>query len=373
VLPDHESKARRAFRAVTRAALAVALSASLVAPSSAYAQSDEEKAAARALAKQGAEALNNKKFAEALDFTKRAESIFHAPTHLLLIGRAQVGLGKLVAAQETFLKLSREELAPSAPEAFKNAQAAAKEELAAIEPKIASLRIVLDNVGTKTVTVKLDDVIVPPALVGVHRPIDPGKHEVGVYPVGGSPAKTSVELKDGEKKEIKVVVPDGPPPSGVPVNPADNPDAAKPADPGPPTKDHAESKFMTPLRGAGIGVGAVGLAGLVVGSIFVAKGFSTQSSANALADMYDCHHTGKLCLDPTHNPSDKAIADKITQQDSDAAKQKTIGVIGLGVGAAALAGGVALIVVGKPKPAAPAKASVEPWFDGSSVGLRGSF
>ena len=53
---------------------------------------------------------------------------------LLLIGRAQVGLGRLVEAKETFLKLSREEIAASAPAAFKRAQEGAKDEIAAIEP-----------------------------------------------------------------------------------------------------------------------------------------------------------------------------------------------------------------------------------------------
>lgn len=359
--------------AIRRAALALAISASLLIPSgAAHAQSDEEKAAARALATQGADALKNNKYAEALDLVTRAEAIVHAPTHLLLIARAQVGLGKLVLAQETFLKLIREELAPTAPAAFKNAQGAAKEELAAIEPKIASLRIVLDGLGQRKVTVKMDDQIVPPALVGVHRPVDPGKHEIGVFPVGGGPVKGTVELKDGEKKEIKLVVPDGPAPSGVPVNAADNPDAGKVPD-GAPTKDQAEGKFMTPLRGAGIGVGVAGVAGVIVGAVFMAKSGGTQGQADDAATKYGCTQGGTVCPKPTSPAQQKAV-DNFTQLDSDAAKQKTIGVVGLAVGGVALAAGVTLIVLGKPKGAAPAKgASVEPWFDGTSVGLRGRF
>ncbi|APR78152.1 Hypothetical protein A7982_03499 [Minicystis rosea] len=369
--PDRSSN--RARRIVGRAALAFALSASLLIPGgAARAQSDEEKAAARALATQGAEALNNKKFAEALDLVGRAEAIVHAPTHLLLIARAQVGIGKLVSAQETFLKLTREELAPNAPAAFKNAQAAAREELAAIEPRIASLRIVLDGLGQRKATVKMDEQQVPAALVGVFRPVDPGKHEIGIYPVGGAPVKGVVELKDGEKKDFKIFVPDGPPPSGVPLNAADNPDAPKTVTPeAPPTKDQAESKFMTPLRGAGFGVGALGVAGLVVGGIFIAKSGSTQTKANDMATAYGCDPK----CDVPKTAAMKEAFDAFKALDRDAATQKTIGAVGFITGGVALAGGVAMIILGKPKPgAAPAKkASMEPWFDGKSLGLRGEF
>lgn len=346
-----------------RVALALALSASLLLPAgAAHAQSDEEKAAARSLATQGADALKNNKFGEALDLVGRAEAIVHAPTHLLMIARAQVGLGKLVAARETYLKLMREELAPSAPAAFKNAQGAAKDELAAIDPKIASLRIVLDALGQKKVTVKMDDQQVPPALIGVHRPVDPGQHEVSVFPVGGSPVKATVVLRDGEKKDVRLLVPEVVA-AGVPLNPVDNPDAPK-AGPDAQPKDTGGGGFMTPVRGAGIGVGVVGIGGVVVGALFMAKGASSSSKADDLFDKLP-DKCGEEC---------KPQRSEIQQLDKDAASQKTIGVIGLVAGGVALAGGVTMLIVGKPKAApAPTKASIEPWFGGTSAGLRGQF
>jgi hypothetical protein len=347
----------RARGLLGRAALSLALALPIAVPSSAYAATPEEKAAARSLATQGAEALNGSKFAQALDLVTRAEAIIHAPTHLLMIARAQVGLGKLVAAQETYLKLIRENLAASAPAAFKNAQATAKDELAAIEPKIAALRIVVDGLGTRKATVKMDDQPVPPALLGVHRPVDPGKHDVAVYPVGGSPVQASIVLGNGEKKDIRLVVPEGPPPSGVPTNPTDNPDAR----PGTPTPGASGGGFMTPMRGAGIGVGAVGLGGVVVGAVFMAKAGGHASDADALFEK---------C-----NPGcSKAQQGAITDLDKKAASSRTIGIIGLAAGGVAIAGSVVLIVLGKPRPAAaPTKAGVEPWFGGASAGLRGRF
>jgi hypothetical protein len=354
---------------LARAALVLAVSASLLLPGrAAQAQSDEDKAAARALATQGSEALKTGRFVEALDLVSRAEAIVHAPTHLLMIARSQVGLGKLVSAQETYLKLMREELKDSAPAAFKNAQVTAKEELAVIEPKIASLRISIDGVGGKQITVKMDNQLVSTALVGVYRPVDPGKHEIGIFPVGLSPVKGIVELRDGEKKEIRLVIPDGPPPPGVPLNATDNPDAGKPGDTAAPRKDSGPG-FMTPLRGVGIGAVALGVGGVVVGALFAAKGGSTQSQADDIAlNKYHCNPT---CLPPTK----AGVMRDVIPLDNTAASQKTIGVIGLAAGGVALAAGVTLLVIGKPKPApAPAaKASVEPWFSGTGGGLRGEF
>jgi hypothetical protein len=359
------------LRSRARGALAAMISATLVAGSvTAFAQpSDEDKAAARALATQGADALKNGRHAEALDYLKRAETIMHAPTHLLLIARAEVGIGKLVSAQEMYLRLMHEELPPGAPAAFKNAQAAAKDELAALEPRIASLRIVVDGAAQKKATVKLDDIVVPPVLLGVYRPVDPGAHVIAVFPVGGSPVKGSVELKEGEKKEIKLALPDGPPPSGVPVNAADNPDVAK-ADTGPqPSRDQGGPGFMTPLRGAGIGVMVAGVAGVAVGAVFLSKGFSAQSTANANAAADGCTNHGLTCM----GQAGILAMMNVTPFDNTAAKDKTIGGAVLPIGVAALGAGVALLVVGKPKPAAAPHASVAPYVIGTGGGLRGSF
>ena len=347
-----------------RAALPFALSAALLLPGrAAHAQSDEDKAAARALATQGAEALKNGKFSEALDLVSRAEAIVHAPTHLLMIARSQVGVGKLVSANETYLRLMREELKDSAPAAFKNAQITAKEELAVIEPKIASLRIIVDGVGQKQVTVKMDNQLVSAALVGVYRPVDPGRHEIGVFPVGLSPIRGQVELKDGEKKELRLVIPDGPPPPGVPVSSIDNPDAARPPDPPAPPRDTSGGGFMTPLRGAGIGVAAVGVGGVVVGAIFMLKSGTTSSQIDV------------ICGGPPPAKCPVSQKPEVDELSAQVASQRTIGIIGLAAGGVALAAGVTLLVIGKPRPAvaAPAKASIEPWFSGTGAGLHGRF
>jgi hypothetical protein len=341
---------------------AAALALSLLLPAGrAAAQSDEDKAAARVLATQGAEALGGSKYGEALDLVSRAEQMFHAPTHLLLIARAQVGLGRLVAAKESYLKLTREELAAGAPSAFKRAQQEGKDEVAALDSKIASLRIAVEGGGQQKFTVKMDDQPVSPALLGVYHPVDPGKHEIIVYPVGQGPVKGAIDLKDGEKKDLKLTIPDVVP-GGVPVNPIDNPDAVTKPDPGKDKIEPAGPGFFTPLRGAGIGAAVLGASGVVVGALFLTKGSATQSDADLLQDA--CVKPGSSCT--------KTQREAIHALDVDAAGKKTIALVGFVAGGVALAAGVTMIVLGKPK-AKASGATVTPWFTGDAGGVRGTF
>jgi hypothetical protein len=339
--------------------VAAALALSLLLPAgSAFAQSDEDKAAARVLATQGAEALGAGKYAEALDLVSRAEQMFHAPTHLLLIARSQAGVGRLVAAKETYLKLTREELPASAPPAFKRAQQDGKDEMAALEANIASLRIAVEGGGQQKFTVKMDDQPVSPALLGVYRPVDPGKHDVVVFPVGQGPVKGSVVLKNGEKKDIKLTIPDVIP-GGVPVNPIDNPDQTQ--KPGGDKVEPTTPGFMTPLRGVGIGASVVGVGGIALGVVFLLKKSSTQSDADAKQDL--CVAAGKGCT--------KAMRDQIHALDVDAASAGTIAAVSVAAGGVALAAGVTLLVIGKPRP--KAAATMTPWFTGNMGGVQGTF
>lgn len=341
----------------------------------AHAQSDEEKAAARSLAKEGIEAFNAGKPAEALDLLSRAEAIFHAPPHVLFIARSQSALGKLVAARENYLKVMREDLPATAPKAFKDAQQQAKEEVAALEPRIASVRIVLEGAGATKVTVKLDGQPVAPALIGVNRPIDPGKHVVIAYPMGRSPVEQPVELADGEKKEVKLnVAGAGGPVSGVPVNPVDDPDAGQKPPPQTPDKKSSGGGINT-LMIVGIAGLGVGLGGAVVGALFTVKWSSQSADANAKFIQYGCDKkpvVGPACT--------KARQNEIDAIDKNAANSGTIGAIGLAAGGVLLAGGATALVIGigqskaaKANAPKPAAVWITPWVSPSGIGVTGVF
>lgn len=325
----------------------------------AQAQSDDDKAAARSLWGQATEALAAGKYEETIDLATRAEALVHAPTHLILIARGQAKLGRLVAAKETYLKILREDLAATAPAAFKKAQQEAKDELAAIEPRIASLKVALEGAAGRKVPVKIDEQAVAEALVGVYRPIDPGKHQVVAYPPGLRPVEQSVSLGDGERQEVKLVIPAAPLPSGVPGSSTDNPDGQRP-----------QPDQTTPEPGGGgggalpwigVGVGALGLAGVGVGVAFMVIGGGTQADAD---DLFAACEPGCTI----------AQQDEVTQLDSDAASQRTIGAVGLIAGGALLAGGAGLAIIGfTSKPKSPQSGWVAPYVTPGGFGLRGAF
>ena len=87
---------------------------------------------ARALAHDGYEAQTHREYAVAEDRFRRAESLVHAPTLELGLARAQVGLGKLVEAHETYRRIVREPPAPDAPAPFGPRRSPMREELAAL-------------------------------------------------------------------------------------------------------------------------------------------------------------------------------------------------------------------------------------------------
>src|SRR3974390_1746898 len=92
----------------------------------AFAQSDDDRATARALGQEGQAALDNKSWATAEDRFRRADKLVHAPTLEIGLARALAAQAKYVEAQEAYNKIIREGVPPGAPPAFKQALEDAK-------------------------------------------------------------------------------------------------------------------------------------------------------------------------------------------------------------------------------------------------------
>src|ERR1700722_16924400 len=158
---------RRFFTLLALPALALPAVARAQATSAAPSASD--RVTARALAHEGYEAETHGQYAEAADRFQRAEALVHAPTLELGLARAEVGLGKLVEAHETYRRIVREELAPGAPAPFAKAVEDARRELTAIEPRLAWVTIDVPGPPPASVSVSVDGVSLPAAVLGIKR------------------------------------------------------------------------------------------------------------------------------------------------------------------------------------------------------------
>jgi tetratricopeptide (TPR) repeat protein len=216
--------------------------AALSVSSSALAQDDAaDKANARSLATEGIELYNEGRYADALDRLERAQSLFDAPMHLLYIARAQVKLGQLVEASETYRRLIRVELSQETPAAVREAVEAADAELDGVEARVSALRIEIVPPNEPGLVVTIDDKPVSPAAIGVDRPMNPGRHRIRASVSDGRRVETTIELADGAREALRLELAMTPPSSP----------AAAVTQPG----DAAPSRGFVLFAGAGLGAG----------------------------------------------------------------------------------------------------------------------
>ncbi len=260
--------------------LAILLLSSTLAPTTALAQNaDADKATARDLAIEGYKALQSKDYAVAVDRFTRADALYHAPTVILGLARAYVGLGKLVSAQELYSRIAHESLPPNASSAIKKAVLGAEKELDALTPRIPS--VVINVWGNDAPRVTLDGIEVRAAALGVKRPVDPGKHVIIASATGFAASEVTVNLTEGKSESVTLELKprQAEPPPVVAVAPAVKPAIATPvAIPAPPTPPVSEPALREPEPGQtasarsmqktlGFSALGVGSAGLVVGVV----------------------------------------------------------------------------------------------------------
>lgn len=321
--------------------LSMALSASQV-----FAQSDDARAAARSTATEGLRAFQEERWADAATLFNHAEALLHAPTHLLYYARASVKLGKLVQANEAYLKILRETLPPNAPRAFVDAQAAATAEQPKVEQSLPHLTITVEGQNAKDAQVTVNGAEIPQALIGISAPHDPGDLTIEAIAPGWRSQKATLTLKEGARENVtlKLTIQDA---TAMPKIAS----TARPAKSG--------------LRAVGwisviIGAGALG-----VGTYFMIDNRNNRDAANAL-----CNLPNGVC------PSSQRAT--IEAYDSAANTSAIVSWITYSAGAAFAGAGVIMLIAslrGGSEAPAPAKSglAVHPWFGFGSVGLSGSF
>ncbi len=164
----------------------------------------ERKATARAAYIEGVELQNKNDCAAALPKFQVAEKMYSAPTHLLRIAQCEAATGKLVEAHEHYETLTRLAIAKDAPEAFRQAQEEGKKELPAIKPRIPTLRVQVTPAPSslKGLLVLVNGSPMPNELVGIARPVNPGKYKVSAEASGTKAAPQEIDLAEGANKTV---------------------------------------------------------------------------------------------------------------------------------------------------------------------------
>lgn len=210
----------------------------------------KQKAAARKPYRQALEALEAKKFAEALELFRESYAIVASPNSRLLIARTLVQLGREPEAYhelEAAIDLAQE--LAKADDKYQETAESARKELGELTKQIALV------VVTPSAQVTLGAAPVPIEALGRPLPYRPGKVEAVIRHADGQQTSEELELAAGERRELSTAPPP-PKPVAVPVP------SAAPAQPRPakPADDAVSKRTLAYVSG---GVGLVGIGGFV--------------------------------------------------------------------------------------------------------------
>jgi hypothetical protein len=338
-----------------RAALAISslISSALLVSQSAFAEpSASDRATARSLAGEGYAALKVKDYQTAEDRFRRADELVHAPTLVVDHARALVGLGHFGEAYEAYDSVLKETVPDNAPAVWKGAVKHAQQEIEAIKPRVAWLRVNVQ--GPQDPDVEIDGQPLPVSALGQERPTNPGERSFVVSAKGFITKTVTIVLNEGARQTLELELLPEPKPAPVVI-------LAPPIVPSPrdqeleAREERNRTSTYIAFTVAGVGVAT----GATAGILWLKSRSDIKSSCGSLK-----------CTWTTPNELDRETSDK--------RRYDTLGIIsgiGFGVGLAGAVTGIALLST-EPSTKAdsgPQKAKLEPYLFPTSLGVRGTF
>jgi hypothetical protein len=239
---------------------------------------------ARTLMDQGRALEHKGDTAEALKRFKAADDIMHVPTTALAVAKSQAALGLLVEARDTLASsMRRTPDKPNDPQPFKDARAEGDKLDASLAGRVPGLTITVKGAAQgEQPALAIDGLDVPAAAIGLPRAVDPGHHIV-VAKTATAERQQEVDIREGEQKQVELMLVSTGRPAVEPPRPAPEPPAAPgPSTPGPSRTSHAPNTVTW------IGVGLAG-AGVIIGSV---TGVMAMSKGAGLPGECDNHQCG---------------------------------------------------------------------------------
>jgi hypothetical protein len=309
---------------------------------------DQTRSAARELATEGSTLYQQSDFEGAYDRFSRAYQLVQKPNVGIWAARSLLRAGHLVEASERYLELERTVLPAGAPADQMQAVQDAARERRELLGRLPSIKVVVEGADPSSVFVSLNGQLVKPALIGAKQPVNPGKLLVkGVR--GEQAVEASIQLLEGQFREVRLVFTGGAAASAAPEGPAV---AGAPNAPAPvqPSADHGPSLRLFGFIGLGVGGAA-----LATGAVFGALAASDKTDL-------DQHCPSRRCPPDYHDTNDSY------------GTKKTISSIGI-IGGAVIAAAGAVLVFSAPDRKPPARAGLQlrGYLTASSGGVMGAF
>jgi hypothetical protein len=171
-----------------------------------WAQDAADLATARTLGTEGLRLAETGNCAAAVEKLSRAEKLHHAPTTLERLGECEIAIGRFVDGTESLRRVMREHIPEGSPAVFVTAQSRAKAALDAAMPHIAKVRVDVAGPNAGDVVLKIDNVPVSNAAIGVERSIDPGQHTVEATAPGFKPTSQRFDVTDGGSRAVSLTL-----------------------------------------------------------------------------------------------------------------------------------------------------------------------
>jgi hypothetical protein len=351
-----------------RAWTSILLCAALAAtprPASAQ-QSAENAAAAQALFDSAMELIKAGKHVEACPKLAESHRLDPAPGTEFRLAECYERTGRIASAWTHFVAVAD----ASQRSSQRTREKVARERAEALRVRLPKISIAVSDEVARVdgLEVKRDGVVVGRASWNVGLPVDPGDHTIEATAPGKQPFQKSAEAVEG--KTVEVTIPELEAAPSLPGESVSKPPADASARP-PVDQEQKpdESGSGTGRVVAILASGVVGLAGVAVGSVFGAKGFSTWDEALSHCQggaLKKCDSTG-------------------IQLEADARTAATISTVGFIAGGAGLAAAGILWLTAPSSPSSSRGASspsakrsglqVAPVFDQDHLGgvVRGTF
>jgi hypothetical protein len=148
--------------------------------------------------RRGIESFQQRDWIAAYAAFVQAERAAHSPVFVLYQARCKRNGGELVAGKALYEKLVGEAVTPDAPEAWKNAVSEGVTELAALDVRVPTVRLALNNADGEPALLWIDGVQVGPVLGG-ELTLDPGEHAFYARANPDKEARQTVTLLEYQK------------------------------------------------------------------------------------------------------------------------------------------------------------------------------